>query len=166
MRRLPAELGGKTLGNQPAAADSYGVATADTMIAGYFELDGRPYVRCHVRLPRLGVDDQVTVSHSSLIPAQIPPSCTPMTLASWMVHFDALIDPAEFTGVGGTLLHYTEPAVLTFDNTEGGVWRFDVAISIAKPHPITNGLDSLLGRDILNQLDLEYSFRLGRLWLS
>ena len=56
--------------------------------------------------------------------------------------------------------------MLTFDDMDGGSWRFEIEISIAKPHPVTNGLDSLLGRDILNRLDMEYSFRQRRIWLS
>ena len=81
--------------------------------------------------------------------------------------FGALGDPAEFTGIGGTLLYYTELAALSFDDTDGGTQDFEIEIAIAKPHPATNGLASLLGRDLLNQLYVvEYSFPRRRISLT
>lgn len=39
-----------------------------------------------------------------------------------------------------------------------GQITFLIDISIAKPDPITDGLDSRLGRDVLNQVRMEYDF--------
>ena len=79
--------------------------------------------------------------------------------------FDALENPAEFVGVGGTLFYYMEPAVLTFGQGSDAE-EFDRPISIAKPYPVTEGLDSLPGRDILNRLAMAYHFRRRRLAMA
>ena len=39
-----------------------------------------------------------------------------------------------------------------------------VSLYVAKPHPMVDGLESLLGRDVLNQLGMSYDFRSG--WLG
>ena len=84
-----------------------------------------------------------------------------------MLHcpFDLLDNPAEFISAGGILLYYSEPAVLTFAETDRGAREFEIQISIAKPDPVTDGLDSLLGRDLLNQVRMEYDFGRRRLAL-
>ena len=65
------------------------------------------------------------------------------------------------------MLYYTERAILTFDDEDGGAQRFEIDIAVAKPHPVADGLDSLLGRDVLNRLDIvEYSFPRRRLGLT
>ena len=54
--------------------------------------------------------------------------------------------------------------MVVFDNggTELGV---HLELSIAKPHPAVDGLDSLLGRDILNRMRMDYDFPQARLEL-
>ena len=79
--------------------------------------------------------------------------------------FDLLENPAEFIGVGGTLHYYFEPAVLSFDDSDGGTWEFEIDISVAKPGPLTDGLDSPLGRDLPNQMRMDYDFQGSRLAL-
>lgn len=79
--------------------------------------------------------------------------------------FDLLDNPAEFISAGGALLYYMEPALLSFDDDNGGAWEFEIDISIAKPGPVTDGLDSLLGRDLLNRMSMEYDFPHNRLAL-
>ena len=71
--------------------------------------------------------------------------------------FDDLHLPLAFVGVGGTHTYYRETAVIEFDDggTEVGL-RLEMAV--AKPHPAADGLDSLLGRDILNRMRMEYDF--------
>lgn len=79
--------------------------------------------------------------------------------------FDDLLLPMAFEGVGGTHTYYRETAVIEFDDggTEVGL-RLELAV--AKPHPLVDGLDSLLGRDILNRLRMEYDFPQNRIELT
>ena len=46
-----------------------------------------------------------------------------------------------------------------------GEARYDyrIDLSVAKPHPAVNDLDSLLGRDVLNRLRMDYEYPEGRL---
>ena len=132
------------------------------MFAGYFTADGRPYVEGRLALPRLHVAGRV---HFLLDTGSDTTILHPDDGIDLGCPFDALENPAEFIGVGGTLLYYMEPAVVTFGNGIAAD-EFAVAISIAKPHPAADGLDSLLGRDILNRLRMEYDFRRGRLELA
>ena len=76
--------------------------------------------------------------------------------------FDQLENPATITSVSGTQTYYTEPAVVSlYDGEERQDFRTD--IFIAKPHPSADELESLLGRDILNRLAMEYDFTQKRL---
>ena len=79
--------------------------------------------------------------------------------------FAVLNNPAEVISVGGAQHYYKENATMYFDG-DGGTLELDVELLIGKPHPMLDDLDSLLGRDILNRLGMEYDFRQQRLWLT
>ncbi len=132
------------------------------MIAGYFTSDGLPWVGCDLLLPRFGLKAPVTFLIDTGSDTTILHPADGRTLRC---PFDLLENPAEFIGVGGTLHYYFEPAVLSFDDSDGGTWEFEIDISIAKPGPLTDGLDSLLGRDVLNQMRMDYDFPRSRLAL-
>ena len=55
--------------------------------------------------------------------------------------------------------------MLSFNDSDVGAQEFEIQISIAKPGPVTDGLASLLGRDLLNQVRMEYDFGQRRLAL-
>ena len=125
------------------------------MIAGQFTNDGRPIIECTVSLPRFGLRGQITFLVDTGSDTTI---LHPDAAADLRCPFDLLDNPAEFISAGGVLLYFFEPAVLSFNDSDGGNREFEIDISIAKPDPITDGLDSLLGRDVLNQVRMEYDF--------
>ena len=132
------------------------------MIAGYFEGNGRPRVRGRLILPRLGVVGGVNFLIDTGASSTVLHPGDGVRLAC---PFDDLLLPVALEGVGGTHTYYRETAVIEFDDsgTEIG-FRFEMAI--AKPHPTVDGLDSLLGRDILNRMRMEYDFPQDRLELA
>ena len=132
------------------------------MIAGRFTDDGLPIIECTVFLPRFGLRGQVTFLVDTGSDTTI---LHPDAAADLGCPFDRLINPTEFISAGGTLLYYTEPARLAFNDVDGGTAEFVIDLSVAKPDPVTDGLDSLLGRDLLNQVRMEYDFRRGSLVL-
>ena len=76
--------------------------------------------------------------------------------------FDRLENPASVSSISGAQTYYVEPAVVSF--FDGAVRRdFRTAIYIARPLPELDELDSLLGRDVLNRLGMEYDFERRRL---
>ena len=138
------------------------MAEAQEVISGRFTEDGLPYVDGFVTLLRLGVMGRVrflvdTGSDTTIL--------HPDAAVSLGCPFDLLDSPAEFISAGGILIYYLEPAVLSFADREYGAREFEIDISIAKPDPLTDGLDSLLGRDLLNQVRMEYDFPRDRLAL-
>jgi predicted aspartyl protease len=128
--------------------------------AGYFTENGLPYVPADLILPRLGVVAKVrflvdtgsvsTVLHSDDADDMGCP-------------FDELVLPTTLEGVGGAVTYYRESALVKLGHEDDGP-DFAVEISIAKPDSSAGGLDSLLGRDILNRLRMEYDFPQG--WLT
>lgn len=58
-----------------------------------------------------------------------------------------------------------EPAVLSFDDSNDGAREFEIDVSVAQRDPITDGLNPLLGRDLLNQVRVDYDFPRDRLTL-
>ena len=111
------------------------------MIAGQFTDDGLPIIECTVFLPRFGLSGQVTflVDTGSDTTILHPDAATDLGCP-----FNLLDNPAEFISAGGALLYHMEQAVLSFNDSDGGTPEFEINISIAKPDPVTNGLDSLL----------------------
>ena len=76
--------------------------------------------------------------------------------------FDALENLVETASAGGLHTYYAESAVVSF--YDGDVRHdYRIELSIAKPHPAVNDLNSLLGRDVLNQLRMDYEYPEGRL---
>ena len=132
------------------------------MIAGWFTNDGLPFVECNVFLPRFGLIGQVTFLVDTGSDTTI---LHPEATADLDCPFDLLDNPAEFISAGGVLLYYMEPAVLSSNDSDGGTREFEIEISIAKPDPVTDDLASLLGRDVLNRMHLDYDFPHNRLAL-
>ena len=131
------------------------------MIAGYFTADGRPVIKARVNLPRLGVMGDVdflvdTGSDTTILHPE----------AGGDLHcpFDELENPRAIESVSGTQTYYAEPAVISFYESSGGRQDFRIdALSIGKPHPALDELPSLLGRDVLNRLEMIYNFAENRL---
>ncbi len=132
------------------------------MIIGYFTSDGVPWVSCDLLLPRFGLKAPVTFLVDTGSDTTI---LHPADGRMLRCPFYLLENPAEFISAGGVLLYYMEPAVLSFNDIDGGTAEFAIDISVAKPDPITDGLDSLLGRDLLNQVRMEYDFSRNHLAL-
>lgn len=132
------------------------------MITGYFARDGSPYVKARVNLPGLGVVGDVRFLVDTGTDATI---VHPYDAGNLHCPFDELTNPAVSTSAGGPHTYYTEPAVVSLYDGEIR-YDFRVNLSIGKPHPITDGLDSLLGRDVLNELEMEYAPRRGQLRLN
>ncbi len=132
------------------------------MIAGRFTDNGLPIIECTVFLPRFGLSGQVTLLVDTGSDTTI---LHPEAAADLGCPFDLLDNPAEFISAGGVLLYYTEPAVLSFNHVDGGMAEFEIDVSVAKPDPVTDSLASLLRRDLLNQVRMEYDFPRGSLAL-
>jgi len=131
------------------------------MIHGHFSPDGSPYVRARVNLPGLGVVGEVNFLVDTGTDTTI---IHPFDGENLHCPFDELSNPSVSTSAGGPHTYYAESAVVSLYDGETR-HDFRVSIHIGKPHPITNGLDSLLGRDVLNELEMEYAPRRERLSL-
>ena len=129
------------------------------MTDGYFDGDGQPFVSARVVLLNLGIAGRVHFLVDTGTDATIlhPEGATRLNCP-----FDDLENPVEVTSAGGPHTYYAEPAVVSFYDGEA---RYDyrIELSVAKPHPAVNDLDSLLGRDVLNRLRMDYAYPEGRL---
>lgn len=132
------------------------------MIDGYFTDGGLPYVGARVSLPRFGVAQVVyflvdTGSDTTIL--------HPSDGENLRCPFDRLENPVGVGSISGAQTYYAEPAVVSF--FDGAIRRdFRIGIYIARPLPEVDELDSLLGRDVLNRLGMEYDFERGRLYFG
>ena len=132
------------------------------MISGYFTDDGEPYVRCHVHLPRFTLVEEIDFLADAGSDTTI---LRPEAGVKLGCPFDELSSPLNVTGAGGIHTCYAEPAVVSFYDGEAR-HDFRIDLHIGKPHPITDSLDSLLGPDVPNELEMWYAPRRGELVLS
>ena len=144
------------------AIHEHQTAPVDTVIGGYFSAEGVPYVSAEVFLPRLGVMGEVPflIDTGAVATALHPDAGRELACP-----FDRLVLPREFEGVGGSHVYYRELAVVRFSDGDE-ILPISIELSIAKPGSPSDGLDSLLGRDVLNRVRLEYDFPQDRLELA
>ena len=130
------------------------------MIDGFFGSDGHAYLEGHVYMPRFGIVGRVEflVDTGADVTTLHPDDADDLGCP-----FDELENPVEVSGVGGEQTYYNEPVIILFYGTDR-TYGFRVTIPIGKPSEETDGLESLLGVDILNRMRMDYDFRRRRLW--
>ena len=132
------------------------------MIAGYFDPLGRPYVKGDIYIPRLDVAGTVNFLVDTGAGGTLLHSRDGRDMGIPMAE---LANPVQRRGTAGTRIYYAEPAIILFPN-DGILKRFDVQLYIAPPDAAPSYLPSLLGRDVLNRMRMEYDFPAGRLELA
>lgn len=137
------------------------------MILGRFNAGGRPILRARLRVPRFDIDDEVNF----LVDTGAINTCLhPRDAARIGFPFDELRDPFTMAGVGGSQSYYREPALVIVNDSDGER-TFNITLSVtgpqlptpSNPRPVVNLLPSLLGRDVLNRLRVDYDYPAGRL---
>ena len=131
------------------------------MIIGELGTFGRPYVRCRLSLPRLGVGGRLiflvdTGADSTYL--------HPGDGVEIGVPFDLLQGRSTTRGIGGTASHFPEPAVLVFaDEAEGQDYGYRISINVAKSDDVSDRIPSLLGMDIIRRWQMDYDPTNGKL---
>ena len=84
------------------------------------------------------------------------------------IDFDRLPGPAEEgpAGIGGRALSKTLPAVIAFNDPGSKVYVYHIGLSVIQPNKDIEHIPSLLGRDVLNQWTMRYSYPTRRLTAS
>ncbi len=77
--------------------------------------------------------------------------------------FDLAVDTGGF---GGEFTARSVPGHINLRDEDGTYWRIAVNIDVAKPHPDTYWLPSVLGRDVLNHFRLSMELSTSELGLS
>ena len=66
-------------------------------------------------------------------------------------------------GVGGRALSKILPAVVTFNDPGSRIYVYHIQLSVIQPSEDIGHIPSLLGRDVLNQWTIRYSYPTRRL---
>lgn len=139
------------------------------MIAGRFGTHGEPFSRARLVIPRLGIDQEIDF----LVDTGADDTCLhPADGIRIQFPFQELDMPSLSAGVGGSYPYYREIAFIVLADSDGN-HAFDITLAIARPQlptpsnprPVVNRLPSLLGRDVLNRLRMDYDHPAGRLQL-
>ena len=124
------------------------------MIAGYFDSEGTPWSDGRVIIERLGVDGPVRFLVDTGADSGALHSADGKVLGC---RFDLLDEDKvqSVGGIGGSHDYFPEEALILFEGDDG-TYEFALNLDVARPSPVADELPSLLGRDILNDLHMEY----------
>ena len=131
------------------------------MIIGELGDLDRPYIRCRLLLPRLGVAGRIPL----LVDTGADTSYLhPNDGSDLGVPFDLLQGGSRSQGIGGTASYFPEPAVMLFTDYETRQrYGYRININVAKPGDARGRLPSLLGRDVIRRWQMDYDPTNGRL---
>ena len=130
------------------------------MIRGIFR-GGRPFVRCRVGFPRLGLSADI----SFLVDTGAGLTCLHPHDADGMgIPYGLLESPAQVLGIGGASQYFREPAYLIFSNEAGEpFYGYRIDVRIAAPTATNMAVPSLLGWDLLGRWGIDCDRALDRL---
>ena len=124
------------------------------MIAGELQGLARPYVRCRLALPRLGIASEIDFLVDTGADATY---LHPSEGSEIGIPFDLLQDHVTSSGIGGRAIYFPEPAVLLFaDHADRQRYGYRINVNIAKPADVNGRLPSLLGRDVIRRWQMNY----------
>lgn len=124
------------------------------MIIGRFgDTSGRPFIEGRLILPRLNVRGDIsflldTGADSSII--------MPGDAQRLGVPFDRLQGDHECGGIGGTIRHFAEQAVLVFSDSGVALYAYELQIAVMPNDPGMEEVPSLLGRDVVDRWRITY----------
>ena len=124
------------------------------MISGYFDHYGAPCVEGRLVVGRLEIDGyiQFLVDTGADSGALHPGDGQRL-----QCRFDLLDEPYSVEGIGGSLEYYPEEATIIFQDDDEE-YEIPVIMDIAKPGSSADNLPSLLGRDVINFLRIDYHY--------
>lgn len=124
------------------------------MIIGELGEFDRPYLRCRLILPRLGVSSTIVflVDTGADLTYLHPRDGLDAGLP-----FDLLQGRSTTRGIGGTASYFPEPAVLVFtDEATRQDCGYRINVNVAKPDDVSDRIPSLLGRNIIRRWQMDY----------
>ena len=127
------------------------------MIVGYFDLDGAPIVLAYVAIERLQMGGWVEFLVDTGADAT---ALHPADAKRLGCDFDMLGAPFIVGGIGGGSEYCSEPATITLEGDDSD-YETNIEIDIAIPDDDNDDLPSLLGRNIINSLQMEYDYNAG-----
>jgi hypothetical protein len=123
------------------------------VITGWFEESQRPFVECHVFIPRLRVSGKTAFLFDT--GAQVT-SLHPHDSEALGVPFRQLGFRTNSRGVGGLSPYFLEPALLVFeDGTQIRIYGID--LRIGDPNESNRLIPSLLGRNVIHRWSVRYN---------
>ena len=124
------------------------------MIDGELRDLARPYVRCHLTLPRLRITGSIDLLVDTGADATYLHPSDGLEIS---IPFDLLQDRVVSSGIGGRATYFPEPVVLMFtDHVTRQYYGYRINMNIAKPENVSGRLPSLLGRHVIRRWQMDY----------
>ena len=121
-----------------------------TIVGRYGNTSHAPYVDAHVLLPSLrlqgGISFLIDTGADTTVMAEVDAN-------RLGIDYSKLPNATQCFGIGGVSRDYVEPAVLLL--ADGAVLHFyRIKLTIKSPDPALRTMPSLLGRDVINRLQV------------